>query len=86
MTEVKLRYFAWLRERIGKPDEDVTIPQGVATVAELMEWLAGRGEEYAYAFENRKVVRAAIDHVHVKPDTTIASAREIAFFPPMTGG
>jgi molybdopterin synthase sulfur carrier subunit len=55
-------------------------------VAELMEWLAGRGEEYAYAFENRAVIRAAIDRAHVRPDTTIGAAREIAFFPPMTGG
>ena len=51
-----------------------------------MEWLAGRGEEYAYAFENRKVIRAAIDRRHVPPGTAIAGAREIAFFPPMTGG
>ena len=51
-----------------------------------MAWLSRRGEEYAYAFENAKVIRAAIDHAHVKPDTAIAGAREIAFFPPMTGG
>ena len=51
-----------------------------------MRWLKGRGEEYDYAFENEGVVRAAIDHVHVKPDARIAGAREIAFFPPMTGG
>ena len=56
------------------------------TVADLALWLAGRGEEYAYAFENPRVVRAAIDRKHVKPDTAIAGAREIAFFPPMTGG
>jgi len=83
---IKLRYFAWVRERIGKPDEDVEIPSGIATVGELMTWLAGRGEEYAYAFENPKVIRAAIDRSHVKPQAEIAGAREIAFFPPMTGG
>jgi molybdopterin synthase sulfur carrier subunit len=76
---VKLLYFAWVRERIGKTDEEVAPP-------ELMTWLAGRGEEYAYAFENPKVIRAAIDRKHVQPATTIAGAREIAFFPPMTGG
>jgi molybdopterin synthase sulfur carrier subunit len=58
----------------------------VSTVADLVSWLRGRGEEYAYAFENEGVVRAAIDHTHVKPDAAIAGAREIAFFPPMTGG
>jgi sulfur-carrier protein len=51
-----------------------------------MTWLAGRGEEYAHAFANPKVVRAAIDRAHVKPETPIAGAHEIAFFPPMTGG
>jgi molybdopterin synthase sulfur carrier subunit len=51
-----------------------------------MHWLAGRGEEYAYAFENRRVIRAAIDKAHVTPETLIAGAHEIAFFPPMTGG
>lgn len=83
---IKLRYFAWVRERIGKAEEDVELPAGVATIAELMTWLAGRGEEYAYAFDNPKVIRAAIDRSHVKPQAEIAGAREVAFFPPMTGG
>lgn len=83
---MKILYFAWLRERIGHGEEDIQPPDGVATIAELMEWLSKRGEEYAYAFDNPKVVRAAIDQVHVKPSSAIAGAREIAFFPPMTGG
>lgn len=83
---MKLVYFAWVRERVGKTDEDVDLPEGVATVADLVRWLKVRGEEYEYAFENETVVRAAIDHVHAKPDAAIAGAREIAFFPPMTGG
>jgi molybdopterin synthase sulfur carrier subunit len=83
---VRLVYFAWVRERVGKPQEDVELPADVATVGDLMTWLAKRGEEYAHAFENPKVIRAAIDRSHVRPDTAIAGAREIAFFPPMTGG
>jgi molybdopterin synthase sulfur carrier subunit len=83
---VKLLYFAWVRERIGKGEEIVEPPAGVATVADLVAWLAGRGEEYAYAFDNPKVIRAAINRTHVKPDAVIAGAKEIAFFPPMTGG
>ena len=83
---MKLRYFAWVRERIGKPEEDVEVPAGISTVGQLVTWLAGRGEEYAYAFENPQVIRAAIDRAHVRPDASIAAAGEIAFFPPMTGG
>ena len=81
-----IKYFAWVRERIGKSEETLEPPASVRTVGELMSWLSGRGESYAYAFETPKVIRAAIDHVHVKPDAAIAGAREVAFFPPMTGG
>lgn len=83
---MKLRYFAWVRERVGKPEEDIEVPPGVSTVGELMTWLSARGEEYAHAFANPKVIRAAIDRTHVKPQTSIKGAAEIAFFPPMTGG
>lgn len=83
---VTLRYFAWVRERIGKTDEVVDLPANVRTVGDLVTWLSGRGEEYAHAFENPKVVRAAVDRMHVRADAGVAGAREIAFFPPMTGG
>ena len=83
---MKLRYFAWVRERIGKPEEEIELPAGILTIADLLDWLAHRGEEYAHAFDNPKVIRAAIDRAHVRPDTAIAGAREIALFPPMTGG
>jgi sulfur-carrier protein len=83
---VKVRYFAWVRERIGKPEEDIELPASVATIADLVAFLAQQGEEYAHAFENPKIIRAAIDRAHVRADTAIAGAREVAFFPPMTGG
>ena len=83
---MKLKYFAWVRERIGKPEETIELPGDVRTVEDLIGWLTLQGEGYAYAFEKPKVIRAAIDHAHVKQDATIAGAREIAFFPPMTGG
>lgn len=83
---MKVLYFAWVRERIGMQEEEVEPPPEVTTVGDLMAWLARRGEGYAHAFVNPKVIRAAIDRTHVKPDTTIAGAREVAFFPPMTGG
>lgn len=83
---MKLRYFAWVRERVGKTEEDIDPPEGVATIGDLVAWLARQGEGYAYAFENPKVVRSAIDKQHVRSDAQIAGASEIAFFPPMTGG
>ncbi len=83
---MKILYFAWVRERIGKSQEDVQPPATITTVGELMDWLAHRGEEYAHAFADPKVIQAAIDRTHVKPEAAIAGAREIAFFPPMTGG
>jgi sulfur-carrier protein len=83
---MKVKYFAWVRERIGKAEETIEPPAGVTTVEELITWLAARDETYAHAFETPRVIRAAIDHAHVQPDAAIAGAREIAFFPPMTGG
>ncbi|MBR1224005.1 MULTISPECIES: molybdopterin converting factor subunit 1 [unclassified Bradyrhizobium] len=83
---MRVKYFAWVRERIGISEEMVEPPAAVRTVDDLIGWLSKRGETYAYAFEKPRVIRAAIDHTHVKPDAMIAGAREIAFFPPMTGG
>jgi len=83
---MKLRYFAWVRERIGKAEDDIEVPAEVTTVGELIAWLAQKGGGYAYAFENPKVIRAAIDKNHVRADARIEDAGEIAFFPPMTGG
>jgi sulfur-carrier protein len=83
---VKAFYFAWVRERIGKAEEEFDPPKNVATIGELIAWMSTRGEGYAYAFEKASIIRAAIDRSHVKHDAKIAGAREIAFFPPMTGG
>ena len=83
---MKVLYFAWLRERVGVTQEEVSPPADVISVADLARWLAGQSEAHAHAFEKPEVVRAAIDRRHVKPDAPIAGAREIAFFPPMTGG
>ena len=71
---MKLKYFAWVRERIGIAEETVEPPANVRTVDDLIGWLSARGETYAYAFEKPKVIRAAIDHAHVKPDAVISPA------------
>jgi molybdopterin synthase sulfur carrier subunit len=83
---IKLVYFAWVRERIGLADETVVLPDGLETIADLVRWLKTRDEGYELAFEKEDLVRAAVDHMHVKPQASIADATEIAFFPPMTGG
>ena len=83
---MKLIYFAWVRERVGKTEEDLDLPPEVATVGDLIAWLGTRGEEYAYAFEKPSAVRAALDRVHARHGAAIAGAKEVAFFPPMTGG
>ncbi len=83
---MKAVYFAWVRERVGATEEEIEPPASIANVASLIAWLAGRGEGYAHAFENPALIRVAIDRAHVKHDAPLAGAREIAFFPPMTGG
>jgi molybdopterin synthase sulfur carrier subunit len=83
---MKLIYFAWVRERIGKPQEDIELPAGIETVSDLLAWLKSRGEEYEQALQYPDVIRVAIDQEHVDHRERIAGAREIALFPPMTGG
>jgi molybdopterin synthase sulfur carrier subunit len=83
---VKLVYFAWVRERIGLTEEDIDLPASVATVGDLVGWLKGRGPQYAHALAEPKVIRFAVDRVHAQRDRRLAGAREVALFPPMTGG
>ncbi len=85
-TPIRLVYFAWVRERVGMSEETVPLPAGLSTVADLIAWQQGRGEHYAHAFENGAVIRVALDKRHAAHDAPIGAAREIAFFPPMTGG
>jgi molybdopterin synthase sulfur carrier subunit len=84
--KVDLVYFAWVRERIGKSAETLELPDTVRTVANLLNYLKGLGEEYEMALEHDRVIRVAIDQEHAEPDDPIAGAREIGIFPPMTGG
>lgn len=79
-------YFAWVRERVGVSEETVEPPAGVLTVADLVDWLASTSAAHAAAFEDRTRLRAAIDQDFVSLDTAIGRAREIAIFPPVTGG
>jgi len=81
---ITLLYFAWVRERIGLPKE--TVETTAPTVKELVEELRARDERYAVAFSDLASLRVAIDQDLVDFDAPLTGAKEVAFFPPMTGG
>lgn len=83
---MKVLYFAWLRERIGQAEEDIDIPPGVTTIEKLADHLAGLSPAHARAFADRRAIKAAIDQQFVPLHRELAGAREVAFFPPFTGG
>ena len=83
---MKILYFAWMRQRIGLATEDIALPDGVATVDELIDWLVARGDGYAQAFVKRDAIRAAVNQDYVPFNHPVSDGDEIAFFPPVTGG
>lgn len=83
---MKILYFAWVREKIGRAEEIRQLPDTVVSVGDVIAWLKTQGPEYQNAFAEAKVIRAALDRSHVRHDAPIAGAEEIAFFPPVTGG
>jgi molybdopterin synthase sulfur carrier subunit len=83
---VKLLYFAWVRQKVGKSEETLTLPAGVATVRDLVLHLRGLGPGYADAFGDPACLRAAANQVHAGCDKPVSDGDEIAFFPPVTGG
>jgi molybdopterin synthase sulfur carrier subunit len=83
---MKALYFAWVRERVGMAEEELNPPSTVETVGDLVSWLRERGDGYALAFDKPAAVRTALDRVHARSDASIVGVREVAFFPPMTGG
>lgn len=83
---IDMLYFAWVREGVGIGQERVDPPAGVTNVAELIDWLSDASEGHARAFANRARLRAAIDQVFVPLDAPLGKAREVAIFPPVTGG
>ncbi|MEX4007592.1 molybdopterin converting factor subunit 1 [Neoaquamicrobium sediminum] len=83
---MKLRYFAWVRERIGTAEEDIELPAYLNTVRDLLLWLQARDDGYAEALRHPEAIRVAINQEHVDHKERLEGAREIALFPPMTGG
>ncbi len=83
---MRILYFAWLRERVGRAEESLDLPPGIVTVDDLIGWLKARGPRYADAFSGDKMVRCAVDQEFAALTTSLAGAAEVAFFPPVTGG
>lgn len=79
-------YFAWVKEKVGVSEETVSPPASVVTVTDLIDWLAARGPGHAAAFADRKLIKAAVDQEHVALSASVQNAKEVAFFPPVTGG
>ncbi len=82
--QLNVLYFAWVRERIGVAKEQVSTT--AVSVADLIKELSAREERYAMAFQDMSAVRVAVDQILVPLDAPIGNAKEVAFFPPMTGG
>ena len=83
---VRVLYFAWLRERMGRAEDTLALPPGVGDVGSLVGWLRGRDATHAAAFERAEVIRCAVNQVLARPETPVAAGDEVAFFPPVTGG
>ncbi len=83
---MKILYFALLRQRTGIGEEDVVLPPEIGDVAALIDWLKGRGPNFAEALADTSAIRVAVDQEFAAPDTSLAGAKEVALFPPMTGG
>ncbi|MBU6297220.1 MAG: molybdopterin converting factor subunit 1 [Alphaproteobacteria bacterium] len=83
---MKLLFFAWVRQKTGKGEEDFALPANVATVGELADHLRARGPGYADAFADLSRLRAAVNQEHASFDAPVNDGDEVAFFPPVTGG
>jgi molybdopterin synthase sulfur carrier subunit len=85
-VRIDLLYFSWVREAIGTGSETLDVPDGLVRVADLIDWLVTRSDGHAQAFADRTRLRAAVDQVFVALDAPLGRPREVAIFPPVTGG
>jgi len=83
---MQIVYFAWVRERVGKSEEHMQLPDGVQTVSDLMNHLISINDVYAAALSNKDLIRVAVNQQHVPLTHPVTDADEVAFFPPVTGG
>lgn len=86
MADVKILYFAWIREKIGRGEETIILPDHVASVSQLIQLLCEKGPEYEAALSDPSTIRIALNQQHVEQNASLVGAQEVAFFPPVTGG
>lgn len=83
---MKLLYFAWVRERVGKSEETLVLPDEIKTATDLINWLMKIDDGYREAFKDPSKIRAALDQTFIPLDHKLEGGKEVAFFPPVTGG
>nr|WP_294517589.1 molybdopterin converting factor subunit 1 [uncultured Rhodopila sp.] len=83
---IRVLYFAWLRERVGVAQEEIALPEGVATVTALIDHLSARDGRHAAAFRDRRTVRCAVNQEFADLSSAVRPGDEVGFFPPVTGG
>lgn len=83
---MNIKYFAWLRAKVGKGAEEVSPPEDVRTVGDLMTWLAVERPGLAEALARPGIIRAAVNQEYADPEHPVKAGDEVAFFPPVTGG
>ena len=83
---MQIKYFSWIKEHIGKSEEEINLPHNVSTIEELMFYLEKLNDKYKRAFEKKDLIKIAINKSYSSIDDKINNNDEIAFFPPVTGG
>ena len=81
-----IKYFSWIKEHIGKPEEIIELPDNVTTISELMNYLNNLNDDYKKVFEKKDLIKIAVNKTYCSIETKISDNDEIAFFPPVTGG
>ena len=81
-----IKYFSWIRERVGKSEENFDLPSDVTTINELINYLNGLNDQYKHAFAKRSLIKIAINKTYSPIESKISNNDEVAFFPPVTGG
>ena len=81
-----IKYFSWIKEHIGKSEEQIVLPNHITNINELIKFLVEIDEKYNLIYEKKEIIKIAVNKTYSSFDTNISNSDEIAFFPPVTGG